>query len=77
MAGCILHGVGLNNQGVRLKVLQEQAKGSEGAVKGHFEILDVGENIHSKSLEDLLERVQKVGFSVSSDGSLNGSWQLL
>jgi hypothetical protein len=57
VAGCILRGVGLNNQGVRLKVLQEQAKGSEGAVEGHFVILDVGENIHSKALEALLDTV--------------------
>ena len=57
VAGCILRGIGLNNQGVRLKVLQEQAKGSEGAVKGHFVILDVGDNIHSETLEALLDTV--------------------
>ena len=57
VAGCILRGIGLNNQGVRLKVLQEQAKGSEGAVQGHFVLLDVGDNIHSETLEALLGTV--------------------
>jgi hypothetical protein len=38
-------------------VLQEQAKGSEGAVQGHFVILDVGDNMHSEALEALLDTV--------------------
>jgi hypothetical protein len=57
VAGCILRGVGLNNQGIRLKVLQEQAKGSVGVVKGPFVILDVGDNMHSEALEALLDTV--------------------
>jgi hypothetical protein len=55
-AGSILLGSGLNNQGLRLRVLQEQAKGKGGAVTGGFVILDVGNNMYSESLKSLLQK---------------------
>jgi hypothetical protein len=55
-AGSMLVGSGLNNQGLRLRVLQEQAKGQGGAVRGSFVILDVGNNMYSESLKSLLHK---------------------
>src|SRR5205807_614047 len=57
LAGSVLCGAGLNNRGLRLKVLQEQTRGHDGAIKGRFVILDVGDNMHSPSLTALLQRV--------------------
>ena len=57
VAGCVFLGVGLNNQGLRLRVLQEQARGNGGPLQGGFVILDVGDNKHSRSLAGLLQRV--------------------
>src|SRR4051794_26729172 len=57
VAGCVLRGSGLNNRGLRLKVIQEQARGNEGPIKGSFVILDVGDNIHTQSLGPLLGQV--------------------
>ena len=54
VAGCILRGSGLNNQGLRLRVSQDQAGGNEGAIKGAFVLLDAGDNIHTQSLGPLL-----------------------
>jgi hypothetical protein len=54
--GSILLGSGLNNQGLRLRVLQEQAKGQVGAITGGFVILDVGKNTFSQSLKPLLDQ---------------------
>jgi hypothetical protein len=38
-------------------VLQDQTRGHEGAIRGRFVILDVGDNMHSRSLEALLHSV--------------------
>ena len=57
VAGCVLRGSGLNNQGLRVKVLQEQARGQDGPIRGGFVILDVGDNMHSESLAALVGRV--------------------
>ena len=57
VAGCVLLGVGLNNQGLRRRVLQGQARGDGGPIKGNFVILDVGDNKHSESLAGLLQTV--------------------
>ena len=51
VAGCVLRGASLNNQGLRLRVIQEQARGNEGAIKGSFLILDVGDNPGQTHLE--------------------------
>ena len=56
-AGRILCGCGGNNQGLRLRVLQEQKKGNGGPIAGDFVILDVGDNKHSAALEELLDQV--------------------
>jgi hypothetical protein len=53
-AGAILVGVVPQNEGLRLKVLQDQPRPAEGALKGQFQILDVGDNKHSDSLRELL-----------------------
>jgi hypothetical protein len=57
VAGCVLRGAGLNNQGLRVRVSREQARGNDGAIRGDFVILDAGDNMHSASLEPLLRRV--------------------
>lgn len=57
VAGCVLRGSAVNNRGLRLKVIQEQARGNEGAIKGGFVLLDVGDNIHTQSLGPLLGQV--------------------
>ena len=54
VAGSVLRGAGLNNRGLRLRVLQEQEKGHDGPIRGLFVILDAGTNRHSRSLADLL-----------------------
>ena len=56
-AGSVLRGCGAHNKGLRLRVLQEQARGNEGAIKGGFVILDAGDNIHTPSLRPLLGQV--------------------
>jgi len=55
-AGSVLCGVGMNNQGVRVRVFQEQKRGNDGPVQGRVVILDVGDNRHSDSLRPLLNR---------------------
>jgi hypothetical protein len=55
-AGSILVGCGLNNQGLRLRVLHEQARGQGRAVAGDFVLLDVGNNTFSESLKTLLHK---------------------
>ena len=52
-----LRGCGAHNKGLRLRVLQDQARGNEGAVRGRFLILDAGDNVNSPSLGPLVERV--------------------
>jgi hypothetical protein len=42
--GCILRGVVPHNEGLRLRDLQDQCKGQDGPLRGHFEILAVGNN---------------------------------
>jgi hypothetical protein len=56
-AGCVLCGAGMNNRGIRLKVLQEQPRGHDGPLRGGIVILDVGDNTHSQSLQAVLGRV--------------------
>ena len=52
--GCILGGATKSNKGLRLRVLQDQARGSDGPIVGAFHILNVGDNPHSESLGTLL-----------------------
>ena|SRR5438270_105507 len=53
-AGSILCGSGRNNQGLRLRISQDQSRGNDGAITGTFQLLGVGENKHAQSLERLL-----------------------
>jgi hypothetical protein len=53
-AGSVLRGVVPNNQGLRLRLLQDQPRGREGPVQGRFVLRDVGENRHADALEPLL-----------------------
>jgi hypothetical protein len=55
-AGSILRGCSLKNKGLRLQISQEQPRGNEGAIRGSFAILDVGDNMHSETLRALLNR---------------------
>ncbi len=56
-AGRVLRGSARNNQGLRLKVLHDQARGTDGPIQGRFVILDPGDNKHSESLEALVGEV--------------------
>lgn len=60
-AGSVLCGTGMNNQGLRLRVSQEQRRGNDGPIQGGFVILSVGDNKHADSLEPLLNRVTNAG----------------
>ena len=53
-SGCILRGIVPQNDGLRLRVLEDQPKGEAGPVKARFQILDVGNNKHASSLLELL-----------------------
>ncbi len=55
-AGAVLVGTSASNAGLRLRVARRQSGGSWGPITGRFEILDVGENMHSRTLESLLGR---------------------
>src|SRR5436309_5330726 len=55
-AGDILCGSGENNQGLRLRVSQDQSRGSGGPIQGSFVILDAGDGRHAESLAALLHR---------------------
>jgi hypothetical protein len=57
LAGCILRGCGKNNQALRLRVEQRQARGHDGAIRGDFVMLDAGDNMHALSLAILLNQV--------------------
>jgi hypothetical protein len=60
-AGCVLCGVGVGNRGVRLRLLERQARGCGGPIRGRFVILDAGDNKHSYSLGALLGKVTDAG----------------
>jgi hypothetical protein len=55
-AGRVLRGSSPINEGLRLRVLQEQPRGNDGPIRGRFLILDVGNNKHSDALTALLGR---------------------
>jgi hypothetical protein len=49
-AGSVLVGVIRSNSGLRIRVRDRQPKGEWGPVKGPFEILDPGLNMHTAAL---------------------------
>ena len=55
-AGAVLTGCGMKNQGLRLRIAHGQKKGDTGPLVGDFEILDVGENVHSEALREVAFR---------------------
>jgi hypothetical protein len=55
-AGAVLAGCGMKNQGLRLRIAREQEKGDPGPLVGNFEILDVGDNVHSEALREVAFR---------------------
>jgi hypothetical protein len=55
-AGSVLRGAVPNNQGLRLRVLEDQPPGLEGPVAGRFVLLDAGDNKHADALRPLLHR---------------------
>ena len=56
-AETILCGAGQNNQGLRLRVMQAQARGNDGPIQGPFVILDAGDNRHTDTLFPLVGQV--------------------
>ena len=56
-AGGILRGSGMNNQGLRLRISQDQPRGHDGAIMGAFQLLGVGDNKHSPALHELLGKL--------------------
>src|SRR5438105_15778749 len=56
-AGCILCGSGMNNEGLRLRILEDQPRGHDGAITGAFQLLGVGPNKYSRFLQRLLGKM--------------------
>ena len=56
-ADAILCGAGQNNHGLRLRILEAQPKGNDGAIRGSFVILEPGDNRHAETLSGLVGRV--------------------
>jgi hypothetical protein len=54
--GSVLRGVADNNQGLRLRSTQAQARGHDGPIEGPFVIVDAGTNRHSEILSTLLHK---------------------
>jgi hypothetical protein len=53
-SGCIVRGLVPQNDGLRLRILEDQPKGETGPIKGRFQILEVGHNKHAPALLELL-----------------------
>jgi hypothetical protein len=60
-AGSVLRGAVPNNRGLRLRVLQDQARGTDGPILGRFVVLDAGDNKHSESLKAFAGQVTDAG----------------
>ena len=60
-AGSVLRGCAGNNEGLRIRVLEDQPRGAGGPVRGKFIILDAGDNKHAASLEPLVHRPTDAG----------------
>jgi len=56
-AGTVLSGVAAHNQGLRVKLLQDQPSGGLGPIEGPFEILEAGDNKHFAALSALRGKV--------------------
>lgn len=60
-AGSILTGVIRSNTGLRIRVHDRQPKGEWGSVKGLFEILEPGTNMHTAALTPLIGQTLDAG----------------
>ncbi|HZU35110.1 MAG TPA: hypothetical protein VFA18_04335, partial [Gemmataceae bacterium] len=56
-AGSVLTGAIRSNAGLRILVQQDQPRGDWGPVRGPFELLDPGENMHTDALTPLVGQV--------------------
>ena len=56
-ADSILRGNGISNQGLRVRILQEQPRDRDGPILGQFIILDAGKNRHTQALTPLVNRL--------------------
>jgi hypothetical protein len=52
--GSVLVGLGPSNAGLRVRVVQAQARGDGGPIKGEFVILATGDNPHTDTLLPLV-----------------------
>ena len=52
--GSVLVGLGPNNAGLRVRVVQAQARGDGGPIKGEFVLLAAGDNHHAVALQPLV-----------------------
>jgi hypothetical protein len=55
--GSILGGASPQNRGLRLRILHDQPKGTDGPISGGFAIVQVGDNLHSGALAALVDKV--------------------
>ncbi len=53
-AGAVLTGVIRSNAGLRVRVLEGQQRDAWGPIKGPFELLDAGDNMHTDALTPLV-----------------------
>jgi hypothetical protein len=60
-AGSVLRGAVGRNEGLRVRISQDQPRGHSGPLRGPFEILDAGDNPHAAALEGLLGKATGAG----------------
>ncbi|HZU36665.1 MAG TPA: hypothetical protein VFA18_12180 [Gemmataceae bacterium] len=53
-AGTVLTGIIRSNAGLRIRVFEPQPRGEWGPLRGTFEILDAGDNMHTETLGPLV-----------------------
>ncbi len=56
-ADSILCGTGPNNRGLRIRILQAQAKGDDGPIRGNFVLLSTGDDRHALTLAPFLGKI--------------------
>jgi hypothetical protein len=60
-SGSVLGGAAPNNRGLRLRIFEDQFRGSGGPIGGSFRILDVGDGKHAERLAGLLGQATDAG----------------
>src|SRR4051794_5502245 len=56
-ANALLRGSGISNQGLLVRVLQEQPRGKDGPIEGSLIIVDAGRNRHTQALLSFVNRI--------------------